>query len=112
MFTAIVILLIPITFFVGGLYQEWFSDMLSPDLQYATYARGLLNLAITLVTVLVSVSLFRRFKNRLLPALKSELVILSILWALSLVILMNPFVIAGIDSLMWLLSWSDRPIRP
>lgn len=86
--------------------------MLSPDLQYATDTEGFLNFAIPLFTVLVSVSLFRRFKNRLLPALTSELVILLMLWALSVVVLMNPFVIAGIDSLLWRLSWSDRPMRP
>ena len=109
--SAIIILLIPLTWFVGGIYKWWVWGLLPSSFRIATYAEGLITALPSLITILVTLALFRKFKSRLLPSLRSELLILLIFWTISIIILMNPFTVAGFDWLLRHLT-GDVPLPP
>lgn len=95
---VIIILLIPITVFIGGLYESLFVDLLSPYWQIATYSEGLGFLISVTITMTVAVISFH--KNRPKGTVRSELAVLLLFWTLTMVVVMNPFVIAGLDAVM------------
>ena len=96
---AIIILLIPITYLAGGAYKSWLWGLLPPHWKVATYSEGLL-FPLALITVLVAVFLFHKHRSRL-ARIRSDLAVLLLFWILAMFALMNPFVIAGLDSILW-----------
>lgn len=92
----IFILLIPITFLVGQMYYDFIDSFLSPGLKFGT-SLGNYELDVfaiqSVFVVFFTALLFYILKSRFIGVIKSELLILFILWVIVLFFLMNPIMI-------------------
>lgn len=104
------IILLPITYVLGGIYESFLWARLPTDLQILTYLGPKARLMIVIKPVLttsVSLLLFYVSRRTLLSWFKSETTILVLWTVVSILVIMNPFV-------LWAIAYTLRmaPMPP
>ena len=97
------IILLPIIFVLGGIYEHSVWLRLPMDLQVLTYLGPKARLLILLKPVLatsVAMSLFYLSRRSFLPRFRSETLILALWSAVSILVLLNPLILWAIANVL------------